>query len=655
MKFNTAVLQSIIVFIISLILANYLSTMLIALILLITLWGFASALEQIPRPNTTVGNLLAVATSFVLFVDVGLSDTVNLFVSMLLVSVALKQLIATSNKHLKIIALVHTFVIASVFLYQQNLMFSLVSLVLITLELTALNMLGQTKNIHLVKSLKLAAVSVISCLPITLLCFLLIPKLPSFWALPGPSTASTGLNETVNPFDIAKLSQSSDLVFRATFNDSPPTTPMYWRAMIHEQYSDRGWTLMEHTASKQVPTPPTEAQALGYEIIAEKSSLPWLYALDYGHSSTSGIINRYDGILARTSNLSQTIKYQAQSSPLFDSLPSLNTWSRMINLSINRLDNNQSQLLAKQLKRQARTDAHFFQMLMDYYASQGFVYTLSPPALRGLNTIDQFMVDSKQGFCGHYASSAAFIFRSAGIPARVVSGYLGGEKVAGGYFNIYQYDAHAWTEVWLAGKGWTIFDATAVIAPDRLLGSLSESDSQRDAFMNNLELSWLSLQHYPMINWLRTNIDQLDFMWTTWVLGYDNSTQASFLQDTLGDISPFTIAITVLGTIGLVFLSYFGLVYWQNRPVYLTPLAKEYQQLQQWAFVNATPIEANDLTLKGTTPLKILSLISEQHPNKGQYIKEFAAVYSSVRYQDKTLSKSQRHNVTKLIKTITKK
>ena len=653
MKFNTAVLQSIIVFMISLILASYLSSMLIALILLITLWGFASALEQIPRPTTTVGNLLAIATSFVLFVDVGLSDTVNLFVSMLLVSVALKQLIATSNKHLKIIALVHTFVIASVFLYQQNLMFSLLSLVLITLELSALNMLGQTST-NLAKSIKLASVSVISCLPITLLCFLLIPKLPSFWALPGPSSAITGLNETVNPFDIAKLSQSSELVFRATFNDAAPTSPMYWRAMIHEQYSDRGWTLMGHTASKQ-SQPPANDQALGYEIIAEKSSLPWLYALDYGYSATTGIINRYDGVLARTSNFSQTIKYQAQSLPLSDSIASLNTWSRTVNLTINRLDNSKSQQLAKQLKQQARDDAHFYQLLMNHFSSQGFVYTLSPPALRGLNTIDQFMTDSKQGFCGHYASSAAFIFRSAGIPARVVSGYLGGEQTAGGYFNIYQYDAHAWTEVWLPEQGWTIFDATAVIAPDRLLGSLSQSESQREAFINNLEMSWTSLQHYPMISWLRTNIDQLDFIWTTWVLGYDNSTQASFLKDTFGEVSPFTIAFTVMGSIGLVFLSYFGLIYWQNRPVYLTPLAKEYQLLGQWANARATPIEATDLRVKGTTPLKKLSLISEHHPEKSNLINEFASLYSSVRYQNSPLSQAQRKRVTKLIKTITKK
>ncbi|MDP4982759.1 transglutaminase family protein [Pseudoalteromonas tunicata] len=656
-KINAQSCQAVILLLITLSLSSYISLSFIAIVLLIILWSLMCALEQLARPSTFIGNILALAVMFTLVIDVGFSDTVNLFVSMLLSAIALKQLIAIQPRHIKLIAVTQTFLIASIFLYQQNLMFTLISLLLLILNLLALNLLADPAQSFWFRA-RLAAKTLVFSLPIALVCFLIIPKLPSFWALPGPTGATTGLNETVNPFDIAKLSRSSELVFRAKFNQNPPTTPFYWRAMIHEEYADQGWDILEHAERPEpfLDTIEQSSTAIKYEIIAEKSSIPWLYGLNYAQSSSDDMVNRYDGILARNKNLSQSIKYQASSEPTFWQNTRLSSYKKRLNTEIDTLDNPYSQQLAQALRAVAANDEAFFNSLMGYFAKQGFSYTLTPPPLRGLNTIDQFMQSSKKGFCGHYASSAAFIFRSAGIPARVVSGYLGGEKrLDTDYYNIYQYDAHAWTEVWLEGQGWTIFDATKVIAPDRLNGSLSQSESHRSEFLNNIEFGWLSLANYPMVNWLYNQVDYLDFVWTAWVLGYDNDTQQSFLADLFGNWSPLTIAMSVLAFIFLLLLCYYLLYRWQNRQIYRTALAKEFLQLQNWAKKNGSKIDCQDLFHSGATPLAQLNLLAELFPQKATLLQQFASLWSQVRYQSEHCTIQQQQDAKNLVAKIIKR
>lgn len=656
-KINPQSCQALILLLITLSLANFISLSFIAIVLLIILWSLMCALEQLTRPSTFVGNGLALAVMITLAIDVGFSDTVNLFVSMLLSAIALKQLIAVLDRHIKLIAVTQTFLIASLFLYQQNLFFTLLSVSLLILNLLALNLLADSTQ-SLLFRIRLAAKTMLFSLPIALICFLIIPKLPSFWALPGPSAATTGLNETVNPFDIAKLSQSSELVFRAKFIAKAPAMPFYWRAMIHEEYDDQGWGILEHAEREtpQIKDFPASLNVIQYEIIAEKSSIPWLYGLSFAQSNSDDVVNRYDGILARTKNLSQSIKYQASSDSVFWQNQSLNHATRLINTEIDPLDNPYSQQLAKTLRAKYQSDEAIFKALMSFYSEQSFTYTLTPPPLRGLNTIDQFMQLSKKGFCGHYASSAAFIFRSAGIPARVVSGYLGGEKRSDtDYFNIYQYDAHAWTEVWLEGQGWTIFDATKVVAPDRLNGSLSQSESNRTEFLNNLEFGWLSLASYPMVNWLYNQVDYLDFVWTAWVLGYDNNTQQSLLADLFGDWSPLTLTLSVLGCIFMLLMCYYMFYRWQHRPIYQSALAKEYVQLQSWANKNCSKIDCQDLFLSGATPLAQLRVLAELFPQKAPLLNQFSALWSQVRYQSEHCTAAQQQQAKELVTKIIKR
>src|ERR1039457_5975328 len=115
-----------------------------------------------------------------------------------------------------------------------------------------------------------------------------------------------------------------------------------------------------------------------------------------------------------------------------------------------------------------RTGAAIAERALSYFREQGFVYTLEPPLL-GRDSVDEFLFGSKSGFCEHYASSFVFLMRAAGVPARVVTGYQGGDiNPVDGYMIVRQSDAHAWAEVWLKGRGWVRFDPTAAASPVRV-------------------------------------------------------------------------------------------------------------------------------------------------------------------------------------------
>jgi hypothetical protein len=160
---------------------------------------------------------------------------------------------------------------------------------------------------------------------------------------------------------------------------------------------------------------------------------------------------------------------------------------------------------------------------MDYLRSQPFLYTLTPPAL-GAQPIDEFLLETREGFCEHYASALTFLLRAAGVPARVVMGYQGGEfNAVGGYYIIRQSDAHAWTEAWLEDEGWVRVDAIAAVAPERVaLGFDTVGSGGATAAAAALRASWVR----PIaLLW-----DAVNTRWEAWIIGYGPQLQRDLLE-----------------------------------------------------------------------------------------------------------------------------
>lgn len=627
-------LSALIIAIVSALLFDELAVLFVATVALLIIWVFAIAYTKASAPTVIVGNVLALVCTLTLFLTIGISELVNLFIAMLLQANCLKLLIAEKPRQIKSIVLVNFFISSCVFLFYHSLPVTLLVLFLFLLNITALYLLTNRKIIKQsgARAFKLLLLS----LPITCVLFLFLPKLPAFWRMPSLSTAQVGLSESVNPFNISDLTKSDKLAFRAVVPDNI-AAPYYWRTMIHEEFDGRSWNIVD-SADLKLRNSALKKGGREIKIYHEQTSLNWLPTLYAGSSSTGNIFTTVDGGLYRVNPNNQKFTYDITEIDFADDLTSS---KRRLNLTLPQDINTQSVALASQLKAQSTSTEQFIQLLSRYYTQQQFSYTLKPPIYTGNNSIDEFMFGEKQGFCGHYASSSAFIFRAAGIPARVVSGYLGGEASnSAKYLSVYQYDAHAWTEVWLPSKGWVKFDATAFVEPDRLYGSLSQLDNTRDDFEENIGVGLTALSDIAVFNELRLYLEQLDYQWTAWVLSFDNEAQNKLLKELIKETSALKIAVIVMSLIGLFLVSFLVIKLWQRRTQIDDPVAAYLIALEHFA-------KGKNLAREnGETVAHFLTRLCEHFPNNKTDLMSFLSLYSRHRYGEKTLTKAQ----TKMLK-----
>jgi hypothetical protein len=256
----------------------------------------------------------------------------------------------------------------------------------------------------------------------------------------------------------------------------------------------------------------------------------------------------------------------------------LNPALQQLALQLPAQGNPKTRALAQQLRAQYPDDVAYIQAVLARYSQQQFTYTLRPPAM-GKDSIDSFLFEAKRGFCAHYAGSFVFMLRAAGIPARIVAGYQGGEwNQENHYLAVHQYDAHAWTEVWLADKGWVRIDPTATIAPSRIEQNLESAVKAENSFLANQNFN---VRKFAWLNNLRKQLDALQYHWQRWVLGYDGESQMEFLQSVLGELSISKIALVVLGlfaSLGLLWLLALGLLKPKTREALEQQLYRRFSQ-----------------------------------------------------------------------------
>ena len=607
-------------------------------------WNIYLTLKYKQKPNTWLANGLAAIALIIMLSSIGFKDTVVLFVAMLLLSCVFKLLQAKTKQHYQLIITLTFFSLSAVYLFSQTIFTTLIISTLYVLNFAVLGLLESSHSLKL--SSKQSAKIMLLAFPLAVVLLLFLPKLPAFWQLPGPKMAQTGLSEQVDPFDIAKLSNSDELVFRAKFDDNSPSTPYYWRAIVHDEFDGKAWKTSSFL--KQAMMLPSQNSSNGnttqYSIIAEPAMADWLYGIGYANSDNENVISNSVGLLRKKQYKSKVLQYSVSTKPL--SSKKLNNVEQRFYKSLSVSNNQKSYQLAQQLKNSSANADELFNKLLDYFSQNNFSYTLTPTPMRGDDTLDQFMFNNKRGFCGHYASAAAFIFRSAGIPARVVSGYLGGEyNQSNDYITVRQYDAHAWVEVY-TNAGWKIFDATAVVAPERLNGSLSQSAALNDEFKNNINFGLVSLSNYAAINWLRLELENLDYQWSSWVLGFDKNKQQDLLAALFGNTYIWLVPLGVIIVLILSFSAYFIYI---NRPKVTTkqpPLVNEYYQLLKWANKQAINYPEN------APPVQTLLHISQHAPYAEQQITAFCHLFEQVRYARQPFTKERKNQAKDLIKLI---
>lgn len=459
-------------------------------------------------------------------------------IALLLIFLSLKLMELRASRDAVVTVLLCYFLILGQFLFTQTIPTALLTCAAVILTTAAL-LAANNDRPSIRQQLHHAGSLLLQAIPLMLLLFLLFPRITGpLWGMPEDRrSAVSGLTDTMAPGSIAQVSQSDAVAFRVAFKSAPPAqASLYWRGLVMPDFDGRAWRVRETRDAYTKPPysqQPSEQPSPGnkpvdYELTLEPHGKRWLFALE------SPLILPAESALTRDYQLlaHQPIRtrqrYALSSSPaikkgLADPVDVLHA-----SLALPANSNPRTRALAAGWRKQHGTgngaDAAIAKTAEDFFNRQLLSYTLNPP-LAGQHSVDEFLFDSKRGFCEHFASAFAFALRAAGVPARVVAGYQGGEvNPVDGYLVVRQYDAHAWTEVWLDKQGWVRIDPTAIAAPRRIDSNLASAIPITDTppFLMREQMPWLKA--------LRYRLDAVNNGWNQWVLGYDPQRQRDFLQ-----------------------------------------------------------------------------------------------------------------------------
>lgn len=468
-------------------------------------------------------------------------------VTLLMLLATLKLMELRNARDAMVLIYLACFIIITNFFYSQTIPTALYLLATMTIIVATWVQL-QAQNIALKPRLRIAAVLLMQALPLTLILFILFPRVQGpLWGLPQDAYASTGLDDRMSPGSLSRLGLSEAVAFRVTYNVKPPRRDqMYWRGPVLWNFDGRTWTpgiSLPTTAPKFTGLD----QTIDYAVTLEPHNKHWLFALDVPDKLSVPATLTNDFQLLNKEPVHARMRYAARSNLVYHA--NVQEAERQLQraLQLPRQVDPRARQLAAQWRAGSKDDAAIINTALAYFSKNGFVYTLEPPPL-GVNSVDDFLFTTRQGFCEYYASAFVFLMRAANIPARVVTGYLGGEfNEVGNYYIVRQSDAHAWAEVWLSDQGWVRVDPTGVIAPGRLESGLSAavSDSAALPFMERNPPQWMRD--------LRFNLDALANQWNQWVLGYDTERQFAFLTRLgMESITWQKMALNMAAGLGLV-------------------------------------------------------------------------------------------------------
>ena len=522
-------------------------------------WRYGIFIGKVAKPPRLLVTILALASALTLALVTSQIGLLNGLMNLLILGYALKYIEMKDRRDVRIVVLVGYFLIAMTLIGQQSIYYSLLLTIIVAINTCVLVSLYR-EDVKINETAKIGFLLILQSLPLALLLFLVFPRLPPLWLMPQLKTDQTGISDEVSFGEIQRLTRSAALAFRVNFEGAPPANnKLYWRALVLEDYDGNKWTqndsikLLE-IKKQSVPQASSKGLSVNYTVIAEKSYQNWLFGLDVATSDTANIMQLPDYRLFSSKILTQKFQYKVKSYPSTLMDIELDHDIKKINLELPQNKNPQTLALAKSYLRQFPKPEDRLSAIMSSFSQQAYFYTLTPPSV-GPNQIDDFLLENKAGFCVHYASALVFMARATGIPARMVTGYQGGEwNKKANYLSVYQYMAHAWTEVWLEGKGWVRLDPTAMIAPERVIEGFDAYFQGQDSYLLDSPFSALRLKDYPLLNDLRLSLASIDYYWSVWVLGFDSNKQEQVLQKLMGKITREKLAVFMLSSLACIIL-----------------------------------------------------------------------------------------------------
>jgi transglutaminase-like putative cysteine protease len=505
----------------------------IAIALAAAIWRLLVAGGRVAAPKSRSGMRFAFgAVTAALVVAVALSfQTLNGLAAgsaLLVVMGALKLLESRTRRDDAIVVGAALFMLLAAALASQSLANVPLYLLAIWGACAAIAVIGdRTGALAPRAALRLSARALAMSVPLAAACFVFFPRFAGqFWAFERGSTGTTGLSDELSPGNIGELAREYTPAFRVHFDGPPPPqATLYWRGPVLNSFDGFTW---RRSRTKNYTA--VGLQMLGtpvrYRVTLDATDQRWIFALDtVAESPRRDFYLAHDRQLSALSPVTATLSYDAVSYLRTRSEGSLSMLGRRYETELPPERNPRARALALQLRSHSADDAQFASAVLDWFRDNGLEYTLEP-GTTSFDSVDTTLFDSKRGFCGHFASAYATLMRAAGVPARVVIGYLGGEwNPVGGYLIVRQSDAHAWTEIWLERSGWTRIDPTAVVAPERLERGLF------DLLPDSLPATSSFMHHNPLAFRLQHLWDGANQWWQEHVVEFNTRSQFDLLRD----------------------------------------------------------------------------------------------------------------------------
>lgn len=542
-------------------------------------------------------------------------------VALLVFFVALKPMEIHTRRDALVVVMLGYFLLLTHYFYSESIPTALWMLAAATLVTgTLLRLYGGPQPAR--EILGYAARLLAQAAPLMIVLFVLFPRVEGpLWGLPRDAHAGlTGLSDTMAPGSINSLIQSGEIAFRVRFVAKiPEKSSLYWRGPVLDDYDGQTWRGGLPRSAALPPDIEMRGERIDYVSTLEPHGKRWLLALDLPVSLPRDSALSPAFVAVSREPIVQRRRYALASTTAYtvNAQEARQTLQRALRLP--PTVNPRARELAHNWATELETPERISDRALALFRHEDFVYTLQPPLL-GANAVDEFLFSTRRGFCEHFASAYVFLMRAAGVPARVVTGYMGGEvNPVDGYLTVRQSDAHAWAEIWVAGRGWLRVDPTAAVAPSRIESGVASALSAAEPLPGLLRLD------NPWLRALRYRWEAAGNAWNQWVLGYNPDRQYELLTR-LGleepDWRKMTAWLAVLTAAVLLVLSI----------SMLRPRRAELPEQRAWRQFCHRLARFGVARAEWEGPLDFAQRVSRERPELGPLTLEAAKNFAAVRY-----------------------
>lgn len=612
--------------------------------IMVVSYRFYAQLNHVKKGYNIVLMLIAVLMLFMIIYSQGFGLSREISVTILITMTVLKLLETYTMRDALLVVMLCFFVTMTRFLYSQDmfLIFYLFTSAFVTTHALAILNFEKTEKWFDFSQMKSTASSLTIAVPFAILFFLVFPRLGSpIWGSPDIfGEGKSGISDTMSPGSIVKLFMDDSPAFRVTFKDGniPPNNQLYWRGPVLWNFDGRTWSRKRHNSTRRTIRQYNSNNAIEYQVELENTGQNYLFGLDYVIDSPKGSFLLPDSLLYSPARVNQ-LKYYNLKSLLLNKFNQPLSDSAKNDLLVYPEGQNQKTFkMIQQWRNDGAADADIINAALQLFNQDEFYYSFTPPPLEG-EVIDEFLFESKRGFCEHYASSFVIMMRMAGIPSRVVTGYQGGVN-NGEYLLVKQSDAHAWAEVYLYeenGSGyWQRVDPTSMVAPERVERGAREIMEEK---RNALDFEWLKNA--------RESMDKYRYQWNQWVRDFNVSKQqALFRAIGIEHRDGKSLALMMIGILFSTAILSLIPLWWVKRKRYHS-LQKLYLKFTQLAKKNPGLYAFHNQGIEVFAKEFIF-----HYPTTEQQVNHFVDLYLNARYSN---SKVENHaNLSHLNRTLQK-